>query len=174
MQSAARAALLAFAVVTGALVAACNGCKHDGKVNGALDGATVGAPSLRIYVLSDLAGALEPCGCQKDMLGGVDHFAALVAKEHDAAPNAIAVAAGPTFFENARPRADHAEQDQWKAEALAVGLKGVGFQAFSPGANDWSFGAPELVKLTAASGGALVEVEPPKGWKPPKPRFATN
>ena len=33
-------------------------------------------PTLRLYLVSNLAGALEPCGCVKDMLGGVDHFAA--------------------------------------------------------------------------------------------------
>src|SRR5579859_2047271 len=118
-----RAALLILAACVGALIAACNGCHRDGKGNGGTATTDAGPPTVRVYVLSDLAGALEPCGCQRDMLGGVDHFAALVAKERDKAPNSIVVAAGPTFFEDAAPRADHAQQDQWKAEALAAGLK---------------------------------------------------
>ena len=32
-------------------------------------------PSLRLYLVSNVAGALEPCGCRKDMLGGMDHAA---------------------------------------------------------------------------------------------------
>src|SRR5437763_597661 len=80
--------------------AACNGCHRDGKGNGGTVTSEVGTPTVRVYVLSDLAGALEPCGCQKDMLGCVDHFAALVSKERDKAPNSLVVAAGPTFFED--------------------------------------------------------------------------
>jgi len=44
------------------------------------------------------AGALEPCGCVKDMLGGVDHVAAYVKSQADDAPNSALFAAGPLFF----------------------------------------------------------------------------
>ena len=151
-----RTLALILAAVVGALVAACNGCR-TGQTN--KDGNAVasgGPPNVRIYVLSDLAGALEPCGCQKDMLGGMQHFAALVTKEREKAPNAVVVAAGPLFFEDANLKPERVDQDTWKAEALAGGLKSVGLVGFAPGRNDWSAGTPELVKLRDASGGALL------------------
>jgi hypothetical protein len=152
----ARIGMIGIGLSIGALLAACNGCRRDGKGNGNTVQPETGPASVRIYVLSDIAGALEPCGCQKDMLGGVDHFAALVAKERDKSKGSIVVAAGPTFFENVTPKPERAEQDLWKAEALASGLKGVGFGAFSPGGNDWSQGADTLVKLRDTSSGAVV------------------
>ena len=68
----AQAALFAaFAATFGA----CEGC-HPGT-NAAQSAADAsGPPTLRLYVVSDLSGAMEPCGCVKDQLGGLDHFAA--------------------------------------------------------------------------------------------------
>ena len=152
----ARISMLGLGLSIGALLAACNGCRRDGKGNGNTVQPETGPASVRLYVLSDIAGALEPCGCQKDMLGGVDHFAALVTKERDKSKGSIVVAAGPTFFENATPKPERAEQDLWKAESLASGLKGVGLAAFSPGGNDWSQGADTLVKLRDTSSGTIV------------------
>ncbi|MCE7894582.1 MAG: hypothetical protein DYH12_33585 [Sorangiineae bacterium PRO1] len=40
-------------------------------------------PTLRVFVVTSLAGALEPCGCVKDMLGGIDHAAALPRAKRD-------------------------------------------------------------------------------------------
>src|SRR6187549_3974292 len=51
-------------------------------------------PSVRLYLVSTGAGALEPCGCVKDMLGGVDHFAALIDKEKNLAPHSLVLGAG--------------------------------------------------------------------------------
>ena len=88
-------AFLAFAAcLVGLFVAlatfcACQGCKSSGGAgsnggSGARDG-RAGAdavPAARLYLVSDLAGALETCGCVKDQLGGMDKFGALVTKEH--------------------------------------------------------------------------------------------
>ena len=150
-----RLVLLVLSLVAGAVVAACNGCRRDGKGNGTNASSDAGPPSVRVYVLSDVAGALEPCGCQKDMLGGVDHFAALVTKEHEKAPNALVVTAGPLFFMDVVPKVDHVDQDGWKAEALAAGLKSVGLAGFAPGKNDWAEGGAFLAKVKDASGGAM-------------------
>src|SRR5580658_8482394 len=91
-----------------AALAACQGCRTTtGGANGSAasaSGSGGGDGSLRIYLLSDVAGALEPCGCTKDQLGGLDHAAAWIrgqAAEKDAAPGAassLLVSAGPLFF----------------------------------------------------------------------------
>src|SRR5262249_45342812 len=115
-----------------------------------------GPPTLRLYVVSDFAGALEPCGCTKDQLGGLDHLAAWMHAEQAKAPTSALVAAGPLFFMEPSLKADHASQDLAKAETIASSLKALGFAAFAPGANDFSGGAAELAKLRDASGGAVL------------------
>ncbi len=150
-------AALAAAVSTIALLAACDGCRHGaGKGDAGHVQTEAGPATVRLYVVSDVAGALEPCGCQKDMLGGVDHLAALIQKERDKAKASAVVAVGPTFFMDETLKAERKEQDVWKAEALAKGLSTCGLVSFTPGKNDWAAGAAELVKLREASGGALV------------------
>ncbi|MCB9589405.1 MAG: hypothetical protein H6718_28585 [Polyangiaceae bacterium] len=112
-------------------------------------------PSLRLFAVSNLAGALEPCGCQKDMLGGVDHLAALVEQGEKVAPTLV-VGAGPLFFMNPGLEESRKTQDTWKAEALAQSLKDVGVTAWTPGFNDWAAGQAELGKLTKTSSADLL------------------
>lgn len=148
---------LAAVVTTFAALSACNGCRvGSGKGDGGGPVADPANPTLRLYVLSDLAGALEPCGCQKDMLGGVDHFGALVEKERDKAKSSALVTVGPTFFMDELIKPERLEQETWKAEAIATGLKPSGLVAVTPGKNDWAAGVPMLTKLRDASGAALV------------------
>lgn len=150
-------AVFAVALSTFALLSACNGCRAGaGKGDGGPAVAESAAPTLRVYVLSDLAGALEPCGCQKDMLGGVDHFGALVEKERGKAKDSVVISVGPTFFMDEVIKPERLEQETWKAEAIAAGLKPSGLIAFTPGKNDWAAGAPVLSKLREASGAPLV------------------
>lgn len=145
------------ALSTFALLGACDGCrKGAGKGDGGAATAVPANPTVRIYVLSDLAGALEPCGCQKDMLGGADHFAALVAANRDKAPRSAVVTVGPTFFMDETLKPERVEQDSWKADAIASALKPSGFVGFTPGKNDWAAGAQNLAKLRDTSGAALV------------------
>jgi hypothetical protein len=156
MRSLSRAALAA-AVSTFALLAACNGCRGGtGKGDAGSAQTVVGMPTLRLYVLSDLAGALEPCGCQKDMLGGMDHFAALVSKEREKAKDSVVISVGPTFFMDEVVKPERAEQDGWEAEAIAVGLKTSGLVSVTPGKNDWGAGAQTLGKLRDACGAPLL------------------
>lgn len=150
-------AALAAAVSTAALLAACNGCQRNPtKVDAGTPVAESGPASLRLYVVSDLAGALEPCGCQKDMLGGLDHLGALVAKERDKAKESVLVTVGPTYFMDEKLKPERVEQDGWKADAIAAGLKSCGLVATTPGKNDWAGGADKLAKLRDASGAPLV------------------
>ncbi|MEP7121508.1 MAG: hypothetical protein ABJE95_11380, partial [Byssovorax sp.] len=59
---------LAFAILAAGGVAACEGCRTPPATNGTT-GVAAGKPTLRLYVTSTIAGALEPCGCSKDQLG---------------------------------------------------------------------------------------------------------
>ena len=71
-------------VVIAALLSACDGCRPPAGTPKEAGGEAL-RPTARLYLVSDLAGALEPCGCVKDQLGGMDHFGALVAETRDAA-----------------------------------------------------------------------------------------
>ncbi|HEY2513986.1 MAG TPA: multiheme c-type cytochrome [Polyangiaceae bacterium] len=147
-------------LASSALLAACQGCRSTpGAENASATAADTGntaGPTVRLYVTSDLAGALEPCGCTKDQLGGLDHAAAWMRSEKAHAPNAALVTAGPLFFMDATLKPDHRDQDITKAETIAASLKSLGFAAFAPGANEWAAGDAELAKLQAASGGAML------------------
>lgn len=105
-------------------------------------------PSVRLYLVSTLAGALEPCGCVKDMLGGVDHFAALVAKESAGAPRRLVLGAGPMLFMDPELEPKKRDQDVAKSRAIADVLAGVKLAGWAPGANDWAGGADLLGELT--------------------------
>jgi hypothetical protein len=112
---------------------------------------------VRLYLLTDLAGALEPCGCTKDQLGGLDHFAAWVRSSSQQAPAAVVAAVGPLFFMDDKPSAERQGQDRIKAETMARVLHDLGFAAFAPGANDWVDGAEVFGKLAAQSGAAVID-----------------
>src|SRR5262245_347577 len=108
-------------LVVAAVLSACDGCRPSSTTtptNGGAD-ADVGRADLRLFLVSDLAGALEPCGCVKDQLGGMDHFAALVAKEKSAATASAVLAVGPTHFMDVAVAADRKNQETKKAVAIA-------------------------------------------------------
>jgi hypothetical protein len=109
------------------------------------------AASLRLVLISSVAGALEPCGCVKDMLGGVNHAAAYLRKP--GAPPTLVLASGPLLFADPTLSAERRSQDEWKAEALARSLGGMGLKAWAPGANDFAAGFATLGRLT--EGGPL-------------------
>ncbi len=125
-------ALAAHALGLGALalslaLAACEGCKSAPGAGRASEAKPAGdaanaSPSVRLYLVSDLAGALEPCGCTKDQLGGLDHAAAWMRAQHPSAPNAALVSSGPLFFMDAKLKDDHRDQDVAKAETIAASL----------------------------------------------------
>ncbi len=152
------------AVLASTALVACQGCRTTtGGANGSAasaSGSGSGAAdgSVRIYLLSDVAGALEPCGCTKDQLGGLDHAAAWIhAQDRASASGAsLLVSAGPLFFMEPKLSGDHRDQDVAKAETIATSLKSLGFTAFTPGANEWAAGGTELGKLVAQSGGHML------------------
>lgn len=145
----ARIAALAFALLG---LLACGSCK---RTPGS-PAESPKEPTVRLYLVSTMAGALEPCGCQKDMLGGVDHMAEFIRKEHTAAPNRLLLAAGPLLFMNPEIEEKKKTQDNFKAEAIAQSFRDLGLAAWTPGCNDWASGAPRLSELVRETGGALL------------------
>ena len=144
-------------MVASLALGACQGCRTtagQGGGSGGTGGAS-DAPTLRIYLVSDLAGALEPCGCTKDQLGGLDHAAAWIRGQKAKAPNAFLVSAGPLFFMDESLKSDHRDQDVAKAETIAASLKSLGLTAFAPGANSGPRGG-QLAKLEAVSGAPML------------------
>jgi len=104
------------------------------------------APALRIALLSSAAGAIEPCGCVKDMLGGVDHAGAYLRKAGDAP--LLVLGAGPMLFMDPSSKPERVQQDRWKAEAMSSSLRELGLRAWAPGLNDFALGAAELERMT--------------------------
>lgn len=101
-------------------------------------------PIARVIVMPDLEGYLEPCGCQKRPLGGIDRAAtALSELRGEGIPTAV-VAGGSLLFEPAKPgHADDAngrDQEVWKAEALVGILSDLQIAAAAPGPFDRRFG----------------------------------
>lgn len=111
-----------------------------------------GPPTLRIYALSGAAGAIEPCGCVKDMLGGIDHAAAFILAERTKVPTSLVLGAGPMFFENPQLQTEKKDQELFKAEAMAHSLKDLELLAWAPGANDWAHGKDGFAQLSKQSG----------------------
>ncbi len=98
-------------------IAACQGCRSSSTpVSSPPAGTDLGPPTLRLYLLTDLAGALEPCGCTKDQLGGIDHLGAWIRQSGAAAPTGLVASAGPLFFMDPALDAERADQDRTKAD----------------------------------------------------------
>jgi hypothetical protein len=150
-------------------MAACQGCRSSSApVAASPSGLDVGAPTLRLYLLSDLAGALEPCGCTKDQLGGIDHFGAWIRQSSASAPAAVVASAGPLFFMDPGLGAERADQDRAKAGTIARVLHTLGLAAFAPGTNDWADGGDGLARLAAmADAPAIVPARPSGAPSPP-------
>jgi hypothetical protein len=146
-----------FALAFATLLGACSGCKSAASPHAGDGDDGGGAPTLRLYLVSDMAGALEPCGCTKDQLGGMDHFGAYVTGERGAAPASVVAAAGPLFFMDPALKPDHKDQDVAKAHAIAHVFGQLGFAAFAPSQNEQAAGADELSSLAKDTGGALLD-----------------
>lgn len=121
--------------------------------------AQLGRPDLRVVVLTDLKGYLEPCGCTSHPLGGLDRLAArLTAIRSDGAPT-ILVQAGNLFFDEDRHGVDAelaATQERWRAETIADGMNEIGLAAAAPGQGDLREGLDTLAALVARSHFPLI------------------
>ncbi|MCC6875214.1 MAG: hypothetical protein IT378_12985 [Sandaracinaceae bacterium] len=149
-----RGALLRCVVVpVGALLVAGASCGQPQTATPApsdeVQAPALGRPDLRLLVLTDLKGYLEPCGCTSHPLGGIDRLAAQVAALRGEAPSVL-LAAGDLFF-TGEARAvggpDAAAQEIWKAEVVADVLSRLQLAAAAPGPLDFSEGRERLVAL---------------------------
>lgn len=148
---------LVFSMLLGASVAACQGCRNPPATTPDASADVIPShPTVRLYVLSNIAGALEPCGCTKDQLGGVHHLAAFLDAEKAAAPDKIILGAGPMLFGDPALGATEQTQQSWKADTLAAAFKYLGMTAWAPGVNDWAAGGDFLTKAVASSGASLL------------------
>lgn len=154
--SLSRLGLLALVVVTAivGLGAACNG-RPRGRTAAAdpWPAGAANARTFRLYYLVDLDGYLEPCGCVRRPLGGIDRLAQLMESERAQAPHSLFVAAGDLLFRDPQldPRMEF--QETAKAEAMVRILDQLQLAAFAPGPADFVRGGPEWDRL-AASGHA--------------------
>lgn len=143
-----------------AVAAACDGCKgpQTGPSNGpdAQVKNDLGEPTIRLVVATDIAGALEPCGCVKDQLGGLDHAGAWIRREMQKSKNIALVAAGPVFFMEPELAPERKAQDMARAETIAKSLASLNFVAFAASKNDVSVGREEIVELVKASGASML------------------
>jgi|HubBroStandDraft_6_1064221.scaffolds.fasta_scaffold73976_2 hypothetical protein len=136
-------------------VTACEGCRSSQAPGTVVPAAAVATPTLRLYLATDVAGALEPCGCTRDQLGGLGHLGAWMKQNHVRAPASLFATSGPLFFMDEKLDAERGDQDRAKAHAIALVVRGLEFAAFAPGTNDWADGSSGLTALAAESGGAV-------------------
>ncbi len=159
-----------FLVALGALASlgACSGgSAHREGASDSPPTAPPPVPELRLLLLSDPAGVLEPCGCTSRPLGGVDRLVAQVARlEADRVPTVL-LAAGDLFTgapEEAKASPPGAEHEpylrrlaRWRRDTFARALAKAGLRAASWGPSDTVLEASERDALARAVGGALLD-----------------
>lgn len=150
--------LLLVASLLAAGAATVPGCNKTGQTNPEPKPPTKveGPPSVRLYLLSTVAGALEPCGCSKNQLGGLDHLAAYVTSEKAKAPHSLMLAAGPMLYVDPKLEKSHATQDRWKAETIAAAMGDMDLGGWSPGYNDFASGHEALAAQAKKAGATLL------------------
>src|SRR4051794_6724678 len=77
---------------------ACAGFRCDSGAPETPTAAAKPTPDLRLLILTDPKGFLEPCGCQLRPLGGVEKLSALVQKTRQEKAPVLALAAGDLMF----------------------------------------------------------------------------
>ena len=112
--------------------------------------------SLRLLVTGDVAGTIEPCGCVKDQLGGLDRFATAVLTAHRN-HSTLFLEAGALLFPRSSIETDERDESLLRAQTLAKVMRGLGLLTWAPGKADWALGEPTLVELTKQSGAKLLQ-----------------
>jgi len=108
-------------------------------------------PTLRLAVVTDLKGYLEPCGCTSNPLGGIDRLAAQIDRlRQDGVPLAVLVA-GDVFFDEETLEPARVDQAHRNAKTLATILNRIGVRAILPGRADEAQPEEVLDELRRAS-----------------------
>jgi hypothetical protein len=113
-----------------------------------------------------VAGFLEPCGCVKDQLGGLDRFATAVQQISTATPSLL-VTTGALFFPRAELDPSERTELSYRAETLAKILRAYHAFAWTPTRADSALGMETQARLIELSGmhplPAFVPRPPPVG-----------
>lgn len=108
-------------------------------------------PDLRLVVVTDLKGYLEPCGCTSNPLGGIDRLAAQVQRLRDDEVPTVLLVAGDTFFDMEELPPARRDQARRNAETLARILGRLDVDAILPGSRDRAQRAEILDALRPAT-----------------------
>lgn len=143
-------ALISLLIATALSGASCSSANRDEHSTPVFRSAELPEVDLRLLVVTDLTGHLEPCGCTSRPLGGVDRLAAAVEEARRRETPTLFVAAGDLFFSENHDSADvegASTQEIWKAETLAALLNRMGLDAAAPGVLDLTYGETQLETL---------------------------
>ena len=135
------------------------------------NGASGEAKTLRVLVTSDVAGFVEPCGCVKDQLGGLDRFATALL-DAKRAHNSVFLEAGSLFIPRANVELAERDELTMRAETLAEGMRTLGLLAWTPGTADAALGESTLAQLAARSGASLIR--PSTNAAPKQPQLVRD
>lgn len=146
------------------VLGACGSCEPDPPETPTdeafpTDAIELPTPDVRLVLLTDLKGYLEPCGCTSNPLGGIDRMRRRLRELERDAPTAF-LATGDLFFGNeshAGPAS--AQTDLWQAETLVRILNEAGLDAATPGTLDAARQA-DLVHLSTLAEFPLLAA----GW----------
>ncbi|MDH4281078.1 MAG: multiheme c-type cytochrome [Myxococcales bacterium] len=108
-------------------------------------------PDLRIAVVTDLDGYLEPCGCTSNPLGGIDRLAAQIRSLREGSVPVFFLIAGDVFFDTADLEPARVDQANRNATTLAAILNRLDVTAVLPGRRDRAQPSAVLDALRAAS-----------------------
>ncbi len=109
----------------------------------------LGDATLRLVVITDLMGMLEPCGCTSRPLGGIDGLSAALTAARREDGDTLFLAAGDLFFGATHPSdLPGAEtQELWRAELVADLLSDFELAAGVPGTHDVEGDLPRFLAL---------------------------
>ena len=121
--------------------------------------------TLRILLTGDVAGSIEPCGCVKDQLGGLDRFATAVL-DAKRGHQSLLLEAGALFFPSTPIMPAERDELVMRAETLAEVMRGLELRAWVPGHADWALDETNLKNLAAESGAVMLNTPATAGNLP--------
>jgi len=134
-------------------LALCLGCSRDRSGKKA---AEEPVPDLRLVLVTDLKGYLEPCGCTSNPLGGIDRLAAQVGTLRDGKSPVVLLVAGDTFFDTSQLAPARVDQAKRNAKTLAAILDRLEVDAVLPGSTDRAQPPAFLRELSRGTGFAWL------------------
>lgn len=128
-----------------ALAALAVGCSRGARDGGKPE------PALRLAVVTDLKGYLEPCGCTSNPLGGIDRLAARVRALRERKAPVVLLVAGDALFDAAEIEPARVDQAERNAKTLVQILERLEVTAVLPGRRDRAQPKERLGALRQAS-----------------------